>query len=121
MTVRQIEGTRNDMVHYAALDLAPEELESRGLNLEDSWIDGLGPIKRASVLLPSGVELALVWHEYAPRESALVVMAPLAIDGSEIAHELTDELNLSRARITWLREDGTDMSHLSSPGQPSQP
>jgi hypothetical protein len=53
------------MVHYAALDLAPEELESRGLTLEDSWIDGLGPINGASVLLPSGVELALVWHESA--------------------------------------------------------
>jgi hypothetical protein len=65
ITLRQIQGTRNDMVHYAALDLAPEELESRGLTLEDSWIDGLGPINGASVLLPSGVELALVWHESA--------------------------------------------------------
>ena len=111
--MRQIGRVQQPVDCYAALDLAAEDLEARGLKLEDGEMDGLGPTKEAVVLLPSGVEVALMSLKLTP-ENGITVFAPLSVDGPDVAHELVAELGVPPPRITWLREQGMDRSEFDS-------
>jgi hypothetical protein len=111
--LKQIQPSREDFAHYAMLDLEPTGLESAGVHLSE-WIDdhdGLGAFREAAVRLPSETELVLAYYDARP-EQELLVLAPIAVDGPDVAHELADELQLPRQRITWLRTEGIDFSRL---------
>lgn len=120
MALRQITRVHQPVIAYASLDLAAEDLQARGLKLQDGEIDGLGPTKEAVLLLPSGIEVGLMSFTLTP-ENGVYVHAPVSVDGPDVAHELVAELGVSPARITWLREEGMDRSQFGSPPDPAIP
>jgi hypothetical protein len=111
--LKQIEPSREDMVHYAVLDATPEELESVGIWLSELFDDDPGPVREATVLVPSGTELLLIEHDSRP-DLGITVKAPIAIDGPNVAYELADAMGLPHSRISWIREEGIDWSQYGA-------